>query len=82
IYPMTILAIIGYWGSIAAAKAPDNMLVIIGSYIPTFSPMMMLARMDLLSVSTIGIFSSLAILLSSVVGAFILTVSLYKVNLL
>ncbi|WP_149807888.1 ABC transporter permease, partial [Listeria monocytogenes] len=24
IYPMTILAIIGYWGSIAAANAPDN----------------------------------------------------------
>ncbi|EAE7609996.1 ABC transporter permease [Listeria monocytogenes] len=82
IYPMTILAIIGYWGSIAAANAPDNMLVIIGSYIPTFSPMMMLARMDLLSVSTIGIFSSLAILLASVVGAFFLTVRLYQGNVL
>ncbi|HAA7126974.1 TPA_asm: ABC transporter permease [Listeria monocytogenes] len=82
IYPMTILAIIGYWGSIAAANVPDNMLVIIGSYIPTFSPMMMLARMDLLSVSTIGIFSSLAILLASVVGAFFLTVRLYQGNVL
>ncbi|EAF1660047.1 ABC transporter permease [Listeria monocytogenes] len=82
IYPMTILAIIGYWGSIAAANAPDNMLVIIGSYIPTFSPMMMLARMDLLSVSTIGIFSSLTILLASVVGAFFLTVRLYQGNVL
>ncbi|EAC4452880.1 ABC transporter permease [Listeria monocytogenes] len=82
IYPMTILAIIGYWGSIAAANVPDNMLVIIGSYIPTFSPMMMLARMDLLSVSTIGIFSSLAILLVSVVGAFFLTVRLYQGNVL
>ncbi|MCH2824176.1 ABC transporter permease, partial [Listeria monocytogenes] len=66
ISPMTILAIIGYWGSIAAANAPDNMLVILGYDIPTFSPMMMLERMDLLSVSTIGIFSSLAILLVSV----------------
>ncbi|MCT6533131.1 ABC transporter permease, partial [Staphylococcus aureus] len=73
---------IGYWGSIAAANAPDNMLVIIGSYIPTFSPMMMLARLDLLSVSTIGIFSSLAILLASVVGAFFLTVRLYQGNVL
>ncbi|MBF2592839.1 ABC transporter permease [Listeria welshimeri] len=82
IYPMTILAIIGYWGSIAAANAPDNLLVIIGSYIPTFSPMMMLARMDLLSVSTIGIFSSLAILLLSVIGAFFLTVRLYQGNVL
>ncbi|MBC2268503.1 ABC transporter permease [Listeria sp. FSL L7-0083] len=82
IYPMTILAIIGYWGSIAAANAPDNLLVIIGSYIPTFSPMMMLARMDLLSVSTIGIFSSLAILVASVVGAFFLTVRLYQGNVL
>ncbi|EAH4438466.1 TPA: ABC transporter permease [Listeria innocua] len=82
IYPMTILAIIGYWGSIAAANAPDNLLVIIGSYIPTFSPMMMLARMDLLSVSTVGIFSSLAILVASVVGAFFLTVRLYQGNVL
>lgn len=82
IYPMTILAIIGYWGSIAAANAPDNLLVIIGSYIPTFSPMMMLARMDLLSVSTLGIFSSLAILTLSVVGAFFLTVRLYRGNVL
>ncbi|MBC6296922.1 ABC transporter permease [Listeria sp. FSL L7-1517] len=82
IYPMTILAIIGYWGSIAAANAPDNLLVIIGSYIPTFSPMMMLARMDLLSVSTLGIFSSLAILTLSVVGAFFLTVRLYQGNVL
>lgn len=82
IYPMTILAIIGYWGSIAAANAPDNLLVIIGSYIPTFSPMMMLARMDLLSVSTLGIFSSLAILALSVVGAFFLTVRLYQGNVL
>ncbi|PZF90720.1 ABC transporter permease [Listeria ivanovii] len=82
IYPMTILAIIGYWGSIAAANTPDNLLVIIGSYIPTFSPMMMLARMDLLSVSTLGIFSSLAILALSVVGAFFLTVRLYQGNVL
>ncbi|WP_270996235.1 ABC transporter permease [Listeria seeligeri] len=82
IYPMTILAIIGYWGSIAAANAPDNILVIIGSYIPTFSPMMMLARMDLLSVSTLGIFSSLAILALSVIGAFFLTVRLYQGNVL
>lgn len=43
---------------------------------------MMLARMDLLSVSTIGIFSSLAILLVSVVGAFFLTVRLYQGNVL
>lgn len=82
IYPMTILAIIGYWGSIAAANAPDNILVIIGSYIPTFSPMMMLARMDLLSVSTLGIFSSLTILALSVIGAFFLTVRLYQGNVL
>ncbi|MBF2545503.1 ABC transporter permease [Listeria seeligeri] len=82
IYPMTILAIIGYWGSIAAANAPDNILVVIGSYIPTFSPMMMLARMDLLSVSTLGIFSSLAILALSVIGAFFLTVRLYQGNVL
>ncbi|MEE9723955.1 ABC transporter permease [Listeria seeligeri] len=82
IYPMTILAIIGYWGSIAAANAPDNILVVIGSYIPTFSPMMMLARMDLLSVSTLGIFSSLTILALSVIGAFFLTVRLYQGNVL
>ncbi|WP_163651952.1 ABC transporter permease [Listeria sp. PSOL-1] len=82
IYPMTILAIIGYWGSIAAAQAPDNLLVIIGSYIPTFSPMIMLARMDLLSVSTIGILSSLIILLLSVGAAFWLTIRLYQSNVL
>ncbi|WP_239255793.1 ABC transporter permease [Listeria ilorinensis] len=81
-YPMTILAIVGYWGSIAAANAPDNILVIIGSYIPTFSPMMMLARMDLLSVSTTGIFVSLGILILSIILSFWLTLKLYRSNVL
>ncbi|MBC6315265.1 ABC transporter permease [Listeria grandensis] len=81
-YPMTMLAIIGYWGSIAAANAPSNMLVIIGSYIPTFSPMMMLARMDLLAVDATGIFISLGILVLTNALAFWLAIRLYRGNVL
>ncbi|MBC1210280.1 ABC transporter permease [Listeria booriae] len=81
-YPMTMLAIIGYWGSIAAANAPNNMLVIIGSYVPTFSPMMMLARMDLLAVDATGIFISLGLLVLTNVLAFWLAIKLYRGNVL
>ncbi|WP_088810946.1 MULTISPECIES: ABC transporter permease [Listeria] len=82
IYPLTMLSILGYWGSIAASNVPDNILVIIGSYIPMFSPMMMLARMDLLSVSNTGIFISLGILILTTALAFFLTLKLYKGNVL
>lgn len=81
-YPMTMLAIIGYWGSIAAANAPNNMLVIIGSYVPTFSPMMMLARMDLLAVDATGIFISLGLLVLTNALAFWLAIKLYRGNVL
>ncbi|MBC1372906.1 ABC transporter permease [Listeria booriae] len=81
-YPMTMLAIIGYWGSIAAANAPNNMLVIIGSYVPTFSPMMMLARMDLLAVDAAGIFISLGLLVLTNALAFWLAIKLYRGNVL
>ncbi|MBC1435676.1 ABC transporter permease [Listeria rocourtiae] len=81
-YPMTMLAIIGYWGSIAAANAPNNMLVIIGSYVPTFSPMMMLARMDLLAVNATGIFISLGILVITNALVFWLAIRLYRGNVL
>ncbi|MBC1398339.1 ABC transporter permease [Listeria fleischmannii] len=82
IYPLTMLSILGYWGSIAASNVPDNILVIIGSYVPMFSPMMMLARMDLLSVSNAGIFISLGILILTTALAFLLTLKLYKGNVL
>ncbi|EUJ25693.1 hypothetical protein PCORN_16360 [Listeria cornellensis FSL F6-0969] len=81
-YPMTMFAIIGYWGSIAAANAPNNMLVVIGSYVPTFSPMMMLARMDLLAVDATGIFISLGILVLTNALAFWLAIRLYRGNVL
>lgn len=81
-YPMTMFAIIGYWGSIAAANAPNNMLVVIGSYVPTFSPMMMLARMDLLAVDAAGIFISLGILVLTNALAFWLAIRLYRGNVL
>ncbi|MBC1458388.1 ABC transporter permease [Listeria newyorkensis] len=81
-YPMTMFAIIGYWGSIAAANAPNNMLVVIGSYVPTFSPMMMLARMDLLAVDATGIFISLGILALTNALAFWLAIRLYRGNVL
>ncbi|MBC6309261.1 ABC transporter permease [Listeria sp. FSL L7-1582] len=81
-YPMTMFAIVGYWGSIAAANAPNNMLVVIGSYVPTFSPMMMLARMDLLAVDATGIFISLGILVLTNALAFWLAIRLYRGNVL
>ncbi|EUJ32015.1 hypothetical protein MFLO_07492 [Listeria floridensis FSL S10-1187] len=82
IYPLTIVSIIGYWGSIVASNIPDNILIVIGSYIPLFSPMMMLARMDMLAVSMSSILISLALLIVSVALAFLLTFRLYKSNVL
>lgn len=82
IYPITILCMVGYWGSIAAAEIPDNLLVVIGSYIPVFSPMMMLARMDLLAASNLDIWLSLGILIVTIALALWLTIKLYRHNLL
>lgn len=82
IYPLTIFSIVGYWGSIVATSLPDNIVVIIGSYIPVFSPMMMLARMNMLAASDLGIFISLGILIITVGLSFLLTFRLYKSNVL
>nr|WP_241463106.1 ABC transporter permease [Listeria aquatica] len=82
IYPLTIFSIVGYWGSIVATSIPDNIVVIIGSYIPVFSPMMMLARMNMLAASDLGIFISLGILIITVGLSFLLTFRLYKSNVL
>lgn len=82
IYPLTIFSIVDYWGSIVATSLPDNIVVIIGSYIPVFSPMMMLARMNILAASDLGIFISLGILIITVGLSFLLTFRLYKSNVL
>lgn len=82
IYPLTIFSIVGYWGSIIATSIPDNIIVVIGSYIPVFSPMMMIARMNMLAVSDFGILISLGILIITVGLAFLLTFRLYKSNVL
>ncbi|WP_167629892.1 ABC transporter permease [Listeria valentina] len=82
IYPLTIFSIVGYWGSIVATSIPDNIIVVIGSYIPVFSPMMMIARMNMLAVSDFGILISLGILIITVGLAFLLTFRLYKSNVL
>lgn len=81
-YPITMSCVVGYWGSIAAAEAPTNLLVTIGSYIPLFSPMMMLARLDILAASNLDIWLSLLILLLSIIASLWLTIKLYRNNLL
>src|SRR5690625_7069543 len=65
--PLIFLIMIGYFIAIFGVATPESSLVTITSYIPFFSPMLMLLRVGMVDVPIWEVIVSIGILVGSIV---------------
>lgn len=80
--PISVLQIIGYLIAVFGLQAIDAPWVVVASFIPFFSPILMIARLGLGTVSPIEIIISLVLVTLSIVLCTWLAARLYKVGVL
>jgi ABC-2 type transport system permease protein len=76
--PLIFLIMIGYFIAIFGVAAPESSLVTITSYIPFFSPMLMLLRVGMLEVPIWEVIASIGILLGTIISLGILAARVYR----
>jgi len=76
--PLIFLIMLGYFIAIFGLSVPESSLVIITSYIPFFSPMLMLLRVGMLDVPIWEVVASIGILLGSIIILGILAARVYR----
>lgn len=82
IMPMTILSLAGFYIAIFSISTPDSMLVKICSYIPLFSPFVMILRVGLTNIATWEVLISLAILVVMIYLAVYISAKTYRTGVL
>jgi ABC-2 type transport system permease protein len=80
--PMIIVGLVGYLIAFAALNAPDAPWVVALSFVPFFSPYLIVTRMILGSISPAEIGLALAILLITVAGAVWVASRIYSAGVL
>lgn len=78
IMPLIFLVMIGYFIAIFGLSTPETSLVTITSYIPFFSPMLMLLRVGILEVSIWEVIISIAILVGTIIFIGFLAARVYR----
>ncbi len=78
IMPLIFLVMIGYFIAIFGLTKPDVLIVTIGSYIPFFSPMLMLLRIGILDIPLWEIGLSIGILFFSILLFGMLAARVYR----
>ena len=76
--PLIFLIMIGYFIAIFGVAAPESSLVTITSYIPFFSPMLMLLRVGMLDTPIWEVMVSIGILIGSILILGILAARVYR----
>ncbi|WP_168119852.1 ABC transporter permease [Paenibacillus sp. HB172176] len=82
VMPITMVSLAGFYISIFSISAPDSILVKITSFIPLFSPFVMLLRIGLSDVPSWQFLISLGILLLSIYGAVYVSAKIYRTGVL
>ncbi len=80
--PITLMLIVPIVMLAFMVKNPDSSAVQVMSYIPFFSPMMMFARINISSPSLLEIWSSVLILLASIIISIWISSKVFKVGIL
>lgn len=76
--PLIFLIMIGYFIAIFGIATPGSSFVVITSYIPFFSPMLMLLRIGMLDVPMWEVLSSIGILVGTIILLGILAARVYR----
>lgn len=78
IMPMTFLVMIAFFIAMYGLSAPETSLVVISSYIPFFSPMLMFLRVGMLNIPFWEVAISLGILVATIIVLAIIGARVYK----
>jgi len=78
ILPMTFLIMIAFFIAMFGLNMPESKLVVISSYIPFFSPMLMFLRVGMVDVPVWEVALSIGILVASIIVLAILGAKVYK----
>lgn len=78
IMPMTFLVMIAFFIAMYGLSAPETSLVLISSYIPFFSPMLMFLRVGMLNIPFWEVAISLGILVATIIVLAIIGARVYK----
>ncbi|HLR66558.1 ABC transporter permease [Virgibacillus alimentarius] len=78
ILPMTFLIMIAFFIAMFGLNMPESKLVIISSYIPFFSPMLMFLRVGMMDVPVWEVSISIGILIATIVLLAVLGARVYK----
>lgn len=80
--PMTLISLAGFYISIFSLSSPDSMLVKVTSFIPLFSPFVMLLRLGLTDVPFWEVAISIALLLVAIYVAVYISAKIYRTGVL
>jgi len=80
--PMTIISLAGFYIAIFSLSAPDSMLVKVTSFIPLFSPFVMILRLGLTDVPFWEAALSIGLLLATIYIAVYVSAKIYRTGVL
>lgn len=80
--PMTFISLAGFYIAMFSISTPDSLLVKVTSFIPLFSPYVMMLRLGLTGVPTWEVLVSIAILLVSIYVAVYVSAKIYRTGVL
>ncbi|GGG62461.1 ABC transporter permease [Paenibacillus radicis (ex Gao et al. 2016)] len=82
VMPITLLSMAGFYIATFSLSNPDSMLVTVGSYVPFFSPFVMMLRIGLSNPPVWQVLTSLGILFVSIYLAGWLSAKIYRTGVL
>jgi ABC-2 type transport system permease protein len=82
VLPITMLSLAGFYISIFSISSPDSILVKVSSFVPFFSPFVMLLRLGLADPPIWEVWASIGILLVSIYAAVWLSAKIYRTGVL
>lgn len=82
VLPITMVSLAGFYITIFSISSPDSMLVKVTSFIPIFSPYVMLLRLGLSDPATWEVLVSIAILLVTIYAAVWMSAKIYRTGVL
>ncbi|WP_169087973.1 ABC transporter permease [Paenibacillus sp. PL91] len=82
VLPITMLSLAGFYISIFSISSPDSILVKVSSFVPFFSPFVMLLRLGLTDPPVWEVWTSIGILLVTIYAAVWLSAKIYRTGVL
>jgi len=82
IMPITMTFMVAMYATMIALSTPEHDYVVIASFVPIFTPLMMLVRIGMTDVPTIQVLASIAVLVASILAFCWIAAKIYRVGVL